>query len=322
MRRLQKLCAGALCLCLMAAVLAGCGPEEPEAEQTEALSVYATFYPLYAIASMLVEEVPDLRLNCLVQPQDGCLRGYALSDWDYALLDRGADLVIAGGRGLESFESLLYAMGESGPAVIKALYDLELVKQPGANTQEDSESHWLDENPHVYMSPDGALEIARRIAASLAALNPAHEALYMKNLEAAEARLTALQAELHGETAEAEGEKAAVFNEALIYLAQDWGLDVVLRYDRESGASLEGAELETCLAMLRDSGARLVLIEKQAPAKLVDALKGAGFAVASMDTLSTRRADEGAEGYFDALRENARALKAALTAEAAPAGGA
>ena len=40
-------------------------------DAVEELNVYATFYPLYAIAEMILEDVPDARLNCLVQPQDG-----------------------------------------------------------------------------------------------------------------------------------------------------------------------------------------------------------------------------------------------------------
>ena len=58
--------------------------------------------------------------------------------------------------------------------------------------------------------------------------------------------------------------------------------------------------------------ARVVLVEKQAPSSLVGALEGAGYVVARLDVLSTRRADMGAEGYFAAQQENAEAVSAAF----------
>lgn len=315
MRRFQMLWVGALCLCLLSAALfSGCGAAPQAAEMAQELNVYATFYPFYAIASMLTEGVPDLRLNCLVQPQDGCLRNYSLSDWDYALLSRSADAVIAGGRGLESFESILYGMGDSGPAICEVLYNMELSEREAVNAQADSDSHWQSANPHIYMSVEGAIEIARRIAGNLAVLDPEYEARYMENLDGAERRLEALASELRAEAGESAGEKVIVMNEALLYVAMDYDLDIDLCYERESSETLEGSDLEACLEALSESEARIILIERQAPRELCDALLTAGYTLARMDVLSTRRADEGADGYFDAQRKNARALKAALSA--------
>lgn len=316
MRRLKKLCAGAICICLMAAVLCGCGAAPEEA--AEELNVYATFYPLYAIAEMILKDVPDARLNCLVQPQDGCLRSYALSDWDFALLSRSADAVIAGGSGLESFDSLLYAMGDSGPSVMEVLTNMELCTQEAVNDgDEEGESHWQDANPHIYMSVDGAIEIARRIAASFETLDPRYAERYVENLEEAQNRLKSLKEELVFASSGIKRAKVAVLNEALVYAAREYDLEIALCYARESGEALEGAALEELMDRIRESGAEAVLIEKQAPQALVSALKAAGIPVAALDTMSTRRAEEGSEGYFDAQRANARELSSALASNIA-----
>ena len=65
--------------------------------------------------------------------------------------------------------------------------------------------------------------------------------------------------------------------------------------------------------MLEQSGAKVVLIERQAPKPFVDELEAAGFAVAQLDVLSTLGETDGAQGYFDALRENARAVAEAFS---------
>ena len=80
-------------LLLMALMLSGCRPLVADAPKQ--LEVYATFYPICALADAVAQGVPDMALHCLVQPQDGCLRSYALSDWDIYMLT-SADAVIAG----------------------------------------------------------------------------------------------------------------------------------------------------------------------------------------------------------------------------------
>ena len=316
MKLLIKSIALLLGMCLLAAALSGCGlhAEEEVPQEPEALNVYATFYPIYALTALVADGVPDLQINCLVQPMDGCLRSYSLSDWDLALLARSADAVIAGGRGLEAFESTLYALGENGPAVTSVLYNLELATVKPAN-ETGEESHWTDENPHIYMTIDGAIAIAERIAANLAVLDPKYGDLYDKNLQEAQNRLESLRIEMHEVAGGLQGQKVIVLNEALVYAAQEYGLDVELYYARESGEGIYDRDLEACIELLSTCDARVILLEKQAPEALRRALEEAGFRVAALDVLSTRRASEGAEGYFEAQLANARALAAAFSEE-------
>ena len=316
MKLLIKSIALLLGMCLLAGALSGCGlhAEEEVPQEPEALSVYATFYPIYALTSLVADGVPDLQVNCLTQPMDGCLRSYSLSDWDLALLMQSADAAIAGGRGLEAFESMLYALGENGPAVTSVLYNLELATVKPAN-ETGEESHWTDENPHIYMTIDGAIAIAERIAANLSVLDPEYSDLYSSNLEKTKNRLESLCTEMHEAAGGLQGQKVIVLNEALVYAAQEYGLDVELYYARESGEGIYDRDLEACIELLSTCDARVILLEKQAPEALRRALEEAGFRVAALDVLSTRRASEGAEGYFEAQLANARALAAAFSEE-------
>lgn len=310
MKLLIKSIALLLGACLLAGALSACelgAAKEEASPDGDALSIYATFYPLYALAALITDDVPDLQLNCLAQPMDGSFRTYNLSDWDLALLMQSADAVISGGRGLEGFESTLYALGENGPAITGVLYNLELVAVESINeTGEDSDL--TEENPHIYMTIDGAITIVERIAANMSVLDPEYSELYSKNLENAKNRLESLREEMHTLTGDLQGRKVIAMNEALIYTAQEFGLDVELYFARESGSGLYDQELEDCIETLSACEARVILIEKQAPEAFRKALEAAGFRLVTLDVLSTRRADEGVEGYFEAQRANARAL--------------
>ena len=297
----------ALCLSLASCARENAAQNEQK-QEAENISIFATFYPIYALTEMIAADVPGVRVSCLVQPQDGCMRDYQLSDWDLALLLRSANAVIAGGRGLESFDGTLTAFGEHGPAVSTLMYNMELAKVVAENVSQDTQSHWEDENPFIYMSVDGAIELCKRIVAHMSTLDPKYQQQYADNCKTAEAQLEALKVEMRARAGECAGMSVIVMNEALIYAARDFDLDIALCYARESGEDLEGADLESCLEALQSCSASVILLEKQAPAKLCAALEAAGYVLAKLDTMSTRPASECANGYYDAQRHNAEAI--------------
>lgn len=297
-------------LIMLALALSGCRPVVAPASQE--IYVYATFFPIYALTDAVMRGVPNARLHCLVQPQDGCLRDYRLSDWDVALLSKSADAVIMGGRGLESFESALFAWGESGPAVSAVLYNLRLYNQEDPGTDDEQQSHLIGANPHLYMSVEGAKEIVQSVSAMLVSLDPAYAERYAANTETALAELDALQARANALLADCAGRRVILMNEALIYAAEDYGLEVAEWIDREPGTGLYDDSLQACLERLAGAEAEVVLIERQAPARLTEALEAAGYAVARIDILSTHREKEGFDAYIGAQTANAEAVRDAF----------
>lgn len=296
-------------------LLTGCqgqSAQEPEPTESPEQVVYASFYPIYALSGMILQDVPDMQLRQLVQPQDGCLRNYQLSDWDLYQVAFNADAVILGGRGLESFDSAMQSLGDEGPAVVTLFQNLELDNN-GEQAADDDASHLADENPHLYMSVRALPDIFESLHAYMLELDPMYEATYTQNLDAALARAEALIAEYDAAMQTIDQDvSVALMNEALIYPANDLGLNVVCRIDRESGVNLYGTELDSAIETLRESQTSVVFIEKQAPDALVNTLETAGFAVAKLDILSTGRAEMGADGYFAAMQANLEAIKQAL----------
>lgn len=290
----------------------GCAPlMDPD---PETLSIYASFYSIYALTDMLVSDVPDLTLRCLVQPQDGCLRSYSLSDWDLYLLSYGADAIVLGGEGLESFSDALRQSAEQTHIVVEALAGLTLAENPEIE-QDEALAHWTGENPYLYLSVDGSKEILENLASALSVMDPRYAEKYEENLAKALENLEDLSAEMENVRLLSRGKKAALLNEAMLYVAQDYEMEIAAVIPRESGGGFATGELENCIETLKNGGVEVVLIEKQAPQALIEALKSAGFAVAQIDTMATRRESEGGDGYFDAQRENMQAIRNACKQE-------
>ena len=293
------------CMCLTA-----CSPLIEDDEET--LDVYATFFPIYMLTEPLMRGIPNAQLHCLVQPQDGCLRSYQLSDWDIYLLATSADAVIAGGRGLETFESTLFGLGENGPAVSAILYNLELYNRRVSHAQDETDSHIVGLNPHLYMSIDGARQMVESAGAMLMTFDPKYQGLYGVNIESTMTALDDLEKTTDGILGAYRGRHVILMNEAMIYIAQDYDLNVAAWIDRESGVNLYGVELEECLGTLSRADAQVILIEKQAPRALIDALEDAGYSVALIDTFSTHNADEGFDMYIQGQIDNAKAVRSAF----------
>ena len=299
-----------LMILVVAVAVSGCGRLVPEPAET--LSVYATFYPIYALTDAVMADIPDAELHCLVQPQDGCLRAYQLSDWDVSLISAGADAVIAGGRGLESFESALFGWGDDGPAISAVLYNLELYQGREGEGDSEMESHLAGPNPHLYMSIPGAGQIVESVSAMLMSLDPRFTDTYVRNADAATDRLDELFAMTQEELSRFKGSPVILMNEALIYAARDYGLEVAEWIERESGEPMEDRDLEACLDRLMEARAKVILVEKQAPQALVEALEDAGYAVARLDVMSTHREGEGFDCYLEIQSDNARVLREAF----------
>ena len=302
---MRRAVAMALLLIVVISALPGC--RKLVLDEEGPISVYATFYPIYALTDAVMQGVPDVALHCLVQPQDDCLRAYQLSDWDVALLARGADAVIAGGRGLESFENTLFSWGEQGPAVSAVLYNLELYNQEQVPDGE-AHAHLQGPNPHLYMSLEGAKQIVESISATMVSLDPVYSEQYINRSQAAIKRLDALHEASRAKLAAYAGRRVALMSETLIYVANDYDLEVAEWIERETGAGFGDNELASWLERLEKADVKVVMLEKQAPQALREALEAAGYAVAAIDVLSTHTEGEGFDRYLEIQGENAQAV--------------
>jgi zinc transport system substrate-binding protein len=292
---------------LLTLQLSGCQKLVPD-EANPARTLYASFPPIYALSAPIVKDAPGITLKCLVQPQDGCLRSYELSDWDEALLS-SADAVILAGRGFESFGDQL---ADGKIAVVGAMDGLTLLNNGSVAAEGDEPDHFDDENPWAYLSVQQARDMCSFITAGMIELDPDYEALYEDNFSHFDEKLAALQGRMEDQLIAAPERSVAVAHEGLRYLTDELGLNVSAVVKREPGSELSDNDLKQALEALKASDAKVVLIETQAPKALRDQLTGAGYQLALIDTLSTH-APGGLDDYIETMDKNARAIADALT---------
>ncbi|MBQ4089248.1 MAG: zinc ABC transporter substrate-binding protein [Clostridia bacterium] len=293
-------------LLIFAMMLVGCAPTIQRADENK--QIYASFYPIYAISSLMLEDISGIGLKCLVQPQDDCLRLYELSDWDASVLAYDADAIIIGGNGLESFEDALYTFGDDGPAIITSSHGIDLYGKSNDTAVITDADHFEGLNPHAYMSVEGASQMVSVIGGALKKLYSDKSAEIEAGISKAETMLTGLETQISEVRKLVSCNKVIIMHESLFYLAQDYGLEVAYVYKRESGTTLYGDGLHAALDEISTAGSSVVMIEKQAPAELTDALKEAGYTVVLIDTMSSFTADSSGKRYIDAQLANAKSI--------------
>ena len=291
-------------------LLSGCSPIVEPDDIPEQFTIYATFFPVYALSELVLDGVPGIRLKQLIQPQDGCLRSYTLSDWD-AYLMAEADAVIMNGSGLESFSGIYSQFEGEGPAFIDSTSSILPIATAG---ESEESSHLAGVNPWLFLSVDGAIQMTEAIAANMIMLDPDYEEIYLKNLDSAKKQLQALKDEIEQIMNGADlTVPVALMHEGLIYTAEELGLNVAVRIEHESGAWMDENEMNQALSLIGEANAKVVLIEKQAPDSIIRVLEEAGIQTALLDTLSNGNEALGSEGYFDAMKNNAEAIANALS---------
>ena len=301
MRRLQLLSLAVIATLLLTACA-------PIIQESNVLTIYTTFPPIYTLTKLVVGDAKGYNVVCLTQPQDECLRGYVLSDWDQTLLLRAADAVIAGGRGLEAFQEALEEMSEKSFPLVEAMAGMELLSFDIT----DEDSHFSGDNPHAYLSVKGCKQLLTTIMGALCALYPKDRTTFETNVNTVLLKFDAVETQIDAIKDSVIGAPVALLNEAALYTADELGLSVVCLIERESGEMYTDAGFELLREELEKSGAKIALLERQAPAALIEWLREDGIGVALIDTVSTSTALQSPTALYDALLGNAQAIEDAL----------
>ena len=181
---------------------------------------------------------------------------------------------------------------------------------------DDHHSHDHDANsldPHIWLSPDNALTLARWMKTDLAPLYPEQEARLDANLHRFEQQLSALQAQLRTRFAPLKNKPYFVFHDGYGYLEEYLGIEhrgvFSLAHEIQPGARHVNELRED----LRSAGRACVFSEPQVTPRLIASLtEGLPVETAQLDPLGADIA-VGADGYVTLLTNLTDHLAGCLT---------
>ena len=229
---------------------------------------------------------------------------------------RKAQVLIQVGAGLEVWVSTLVKnAGNPQLLTITASEGIALIEdqdegtgKPAGGSMSHSHAHG---NPHVWLDPNGASTMVRRITDAFIAADPAHRPDYETKTAAYLSQLDQTGAALRLRLQGVPDRRVVVHHPAWPYFARYFGFVIAGTLLTQPGAEPSARRLQALIDTIKQTGIKVIVSEAQLNQKLPQMLaRETGARVVRLTTLPGALA--GTETYLDMLRYNVLQLADAL----------
>lgn len=285
-----------LTLFLFALSLWGCSPEPAPAQ------IAATTLPVYEFTSRLCQGTP-MTVTRLVTEQVSCLHDYSLNVRQVKAAE-AAEVIVISGAGLEDFlEDILWH-----DETIDASAGIELLCAEEDDAHDHGhEGHYHEEDPHIWLSPANAKQMAQNIADGLSHKYPEYADRFEENLEGLLSDLDALQTYGDEILSGLRCRKLITFHDGFSYFAEAFDLTILEAMEEESGSEASARELIHLIEEVEHHNLPAVFTEKSGSVSAAGILsRETGCAVYALDMAMS------GDSYFDAMYHNIDTIKEAL----------
>ena len=218
-----------------------------------------------------------------------------------------AETVVISGAGLEEFlEDTL----KTATHTIDASAGLELLcpeGEPDHDHDHNDHGHHHDQDPHIWLSPLYAAQMAANICAGLCEQYPDHADTFRENLDTLTTDLHNLQAYGEETLAELSCRELVTFHDGFAYFAENFGLTILEAVEEESGSEAPASELIRLISIVEEHALPAIFIEtngSDAAARIISAETGAKICALDMAMSG--------DSYFEAMYRNIDTIKEAL----------
>jgi ABC-type Zn uptake system ZnuABC Zn-binding protein ZnuA len=231
---------------------------------------------------------------------------------------RKAHVLIQVGAGLEVWVSpLVKNAGNPQLLTVTASDGIDLIEdrdeaagKPAAGPGFHPHGH-TQGNPHVWLDPDGAATMVRRIADAFSKADPAHRPDYEARRAAYLSQLDQLSEALRRRLQTVPDRRIVVHHPAWPYFARYFGLVIAATLVTQPGAEPSARRIQSVIDKIKQGGIKVIVSEAQLNQKLPQMLaRETGARIVRLTTLPG--AIPGTETYLDMLRYNVLQLADAL----------
>ena len=306
-----------LCILLpISLLLSACGGKNTPKTKNE-LMVYTTVYPLQYFTEVIGGNLVTVET---VYPPGSDEHTFEPTQKDMMKL-ADSDLFIYVGLGLEGFvektkETLknehvtMIATGEGIHFEEEAIH-----KENGDDHHEDDGHNHGDINPHVWLDPIYAKELALAIKNALVAQLPDKEDEFVKNYDALVSKLDELNTKFEDTISQAKQKEIIVAHAAYGYWESRYGLQQISVSGLSSSSEPSQKELESIISTAKEHDIQYIFFEQNISSKLAEIVqKEIGAKPLTLHNLGVlTEADlENNQDYFSLMEQNIDALNMAL----------
>ena len=318
------LCAALLLSCAACASGSRTNDSSDESGDTTVLTVAATTYPVYTLAQLVVGDLPDVRLELVIDQQTSCLHDYTLTVQNMRTLEE-ADVILISGAGLEDF--LDDALSSLNTPVIDCSAGISLLPYQaqdghdhdhGHDDHDDEDEDTDETDPHIWMDPNRAVQMLDNIALGLAEVQTtySYEDLLAQMRPGAEAISRSAKAWQDRFAALSDDQRRLItFHDGFGYLAAAFDLDLLKAIEEESGSEASAKDIREIVELVRQYDLPMIFVEENGSSATAEAI--ARETGVEIGTLSMMMSDNGS-GYLQTMERNLRTIYEGLTGEEVP----
>ncbi|WP_404329636.1 metal ABC transporter solute-binding protein, Zn/Mn family [Mesobacillus maritimus] len=314
---------------LIALLLTGCAEDtREESNNTDVLQVYTTVYPL----QFFTEEIGGEHVEVAsIYPPGADEHTFEPSQKDMMNI-ADADVFFYVGLGLEGFVEKVKGTLQNEKVVLHGAGEQIDIDHDDAEHEEehaeeeehhDEDTHHSEEeehehggvDPHVWIDPFYAKELAKSIKDQLTEQLPAHSELFEENYEKLATNLDQLDAQFTELVETAKHKEIIVAHSAYGYWETRYGIKQISISGVSTTSEPSQKELQTLIEHGKEAGLNYVLSEQNYQSKLADIVqKELGAQSLTLHNLSVLTNDDIAkdETYFSIMEKNLQTLEKAL----------
>ncbi|WP_058303683.1 metal ABC transporter substrate-binding protein [Gorillibacterium timonense] len=314
----KRWAASLLAVVMIAMMLAGCTAGSPKLAKDK-LNITASIYPLADFAAKIGGEHANV---ITIVPS-----GVEPHDWspklrDISIMARSQLLLYQGG-GLEAWVTdFLESLPSDSPLLTLEVSQGLAVHHEEAEEEEHeehaTEPHGHEENevdPHTWLSPALAKQMAEKIKEAMIAADPANQADYEANYKALATRFDELEAHYRAELEPLPRKDIIVQHAAFGYLSREFGLTQRAIMGLSPDAEPTAREMKAVKEFVKENGVRYIFFEELVSDKLAKTLaKETGVQTLVLSPIEGRTPEQEQAGddYFSLMERNLEHLVQAL----------
>lgn len=326
---MKKWTAAAASLLLM---LTACGNEENDAstdtkkESGDPLTVYTTIYPLQYFAERIGGDTIEAESMLPAGADEHTYEPTSKTILDIA----GADLFLYNGLNLEPFaDKVKETLSSEDVQIVNVGEQVEIDSAHDEHSHESEEAHTEEEHshesedghdhggvdPHIWLDPLLAGQMANVVKKELIELNPDEEAVYTKNYEALLAELEQLDDNFHTMADAAAQKEILVSHAAYGYWEKSYGIEQLSVAGLSSTDEPSQKELKELADTAKEHNIRYVIFEQNVTPKIAKVIQeeiGAdSLRLHNLATLTEEDIKE-KKDYMSIMKQNIETLKTAM----------
>ncbi len=276
--------------------LAGCASPQNPAQ------IAATTLPVYEFTSRLCAGT-GLSVTRLVTENVSCLHDYSLSIRQVKAVE-SAEVIALSGAGLEDFMEDMLSIAV---CVIESADGIELLECAETHDHEHQHEHDHDQDPHLWLSPIHAKQMAQNICAGLKTQYPQHATTFDTNLSSLLSDLDKLLAYGRQQLQDLSCRELITFHDGFAYFADAFDLTILEAVEEESGSEASAAELKHLITLVNSHDLTAIFTERSGSTSAAGVI--AAETAAQIYTLDMVMSGN---SYFEAMYHNIDTVKEAL----------